>query len=94
MPAPLRGFFDYLPPAGSDPGPLVPGIRVRAPFGKRMLTGVLVELVDHSDVPQSKLRAATEVLDEAALLGATDLELCHWASDYYQHPVGEQQEDD
>ena len=42
VPSPLYRSFDYLPPAGTDPDILQPGIRVRVPFGRRRLVGVLL----------------------------------------------------
>ncbi len=89
---PLRRLFDYLPPAGLDgdsAASLAPGNRVLAPFGSRRVCGVLVEVSDSSEVPEGKLKPALEVLDSAPLVSAPVLELCHWAAEYYRHPVGE-----
>ncbi|MGM0631716.1 MAG: primosomal protein N' [Pseudomonadota bacterium] len=93
VPSPLRRSFHYLPPAGTTPEELLcyrPGIRVRVPFGRREVTGILLA-VEHNapDVEPSKLREALAVLDEEPLLPAHLLKLCLWAADYYQHPVGE-----
>jgi len=84
--APLSKLFDYLPPKGQK---VVPGSRVRVPFGRQSQTGVVMELADKSDVPAAKLRAAKELLDQSPLLDATDLWLVRFTSDYYHHPIGE-----
>ena len=45
---PLRRLFDYLPPADladEEAAALAPGTRVLAPFGRRQVCGVLVEVV-------------------------------------------------
>ena len=85
---PLRRLFDYLPPPGLQTLP-APGCRIRVPFGRRSLIGVLVAVTEHSDIAAGKLRAALEVLDSAPVFDPVTLELLSWAADYYHHPVGE-----
>ncbi|MEP5568244.1 MAG: primosomal protein N' [Halioglobus sp.] len=89
IPTPLRTLFDYLPPSGTNASMLVPGSRLRVPFGRREVTGYLVEKIETSEVDPSALKAATEILDTEPLLPATLLALCEWAANYYQHPPGE-----
>ncbi len=84
---PLRRVFDYLPPAGG--GTLQPGVRVRVPFGRRRLIGVLVAVAATSEVPAAKLKAADEVLDDEPVFDSHTFELLRWAADYYHHPIGE-----
>src|SRR5450755_777605 len=78
---PLRQTFDYLLPVdverpaadgpaadGRVPGsPLKPGIRVRVPFGRRHLIGILVGISRSSSVPRAKLKPALEIVDEGAV---------------------------
>jgi len=87
VPSPLAGHFDYLLPTGV-PVP-APGTRVRVPFGKRDVVGVVLGQASSSDVPHEKLRPIRDVLDETPLLPATLLELLNWAAGYYHHPIGE-----
>ncbi|MFK8048546.1 MAG: primosomal protein N' [Halioglobus sp.] len=92
IPSPLRIEFDYLAPLNSPStqlAELVPGMRVRVPFGRREVIGYLLGVKSNSDVPENKLKAALEILDEVPLLDPTMLELCHWAASYYHHPLGE-----
>jgi len=88
LPSPLRCLFDYLPPsrAASD---LQPGIRLRVPFGRRQMVGVLVEVVSHSDIAPAKLKAALEVLDEQPVIPPPLLHLCRFAASYWQHSLGD-----
>ncbi|UTW44974.1 primosomal protein N' [bacterium SCSIO 12696] len=88
VPSPLRRSFDYLPPVGSD-SPLLPGVRVRVPFGNRQVVGVVIGSVQGTDVPSHKLKAVTEVLDEQPLFPEKLFKLFLWAAGYYQHPIGE-----
>jgi primosomal protein N' (replication factor Y) (superfamily II helicase) len=85
VPVPLRRTFDYLAP----PEPVAVGGRVRVPFGRRQLVGVVMEAGSGSDIPGERLRKALAVLDEKPLLPPTLLALLGWAADYYHHPVGE-----
>jgi len=92
IPSPLRRLFDYLPPAevpAQSAAKLVPGVRLRVPFGKREVTGYLVEVTTSSDVPAQSLKPALALLDESPLLDSTMLALCRWAAQYYHHPPGE-----
>ncbi|MBA6413940.1 primosomal protein N' [Parahaliea sp. F7430] len=92
VPTPLRRLFDYLPPAElseQELAGLKPGIRVRVPFGRRELIAILVDVAEQSTVPTEQLKAALEILDSEALLPQSLQTLCHWSSDYYQHPIGE-----
>jgi len=86
---PLRQLFDYRPPAGLAPEKLVPGMRLWVPFGRRRACGVLVELSDKTDVPASRLKAATALIDETPVLDESLLGLLRWSADYYHHPPGE-----
>ncbi|HEC20581.1 MAG TPA: primosomal protein N' [Gammaproteobacteria bacterium] len=89
VPSPLRRSFDYLPPAGCDLHTLQPGMRLRVPFGRSTLVAVLLAISDETDVPQSRLKRVSEVLDSGPLLSRSLLKLLLWASSYYQYPIGE-----
>lgn len=89
LPSPLRRLFDYLAPAGVPHTALQPGVRLRVPFGRREVIGILVELVDSSPVPEAKLRPALELLDARPPLPASLFKLCLWTAQYYQHSLGD-----
>ena len=87
---PLRRVFDYLPPLGwEDPETLKAGVRVRVPFGRRSLIGILVATLEQSTVPASKLKAALQILDREPVLDPVTFDLLRWAAEYYHHPPGE-----
>jgi len=86
---PLRRLFDYLPPAppaGADPAP---GTRVRVPFGRQRLVGIVVSAADTSEIAPQRLKPILEVLDATPVLDEASLELLEWAARYYHHPEGE-----
>ncbi len=87
--SPLYGHFDYLPPIDCEINSLLPGVRVRVPFGKRHVIGVLLEIAAATDIPASRLKRAHQLLDQAPLIPADMLALARWAADYYHHPIGE-----
>jgi primosomal protein N' (replication factor Y) len=84
--APLSRLFDYLPCDGPVPQA---GARVRVPFGRRTRIGIVMAIADTSDLPDSKLKRAIEVLDPEPLFSEDDLWLLRFTSDYYHHPIGE-----
>jgi primosomal protein N' (replication factor Y) (superfamily II helicase) len=87
---PLRRVFDYRPPAefSADGIPRL-GVRVRVPFGRRQLIGILVGVASGSAVAAPKLKAAIEILDEHSILDPVTFDLLCWAAEYYHHPIGE-----
>ncbi|MFT5577866.1 MAG: primosomal protein N' (replication factor Y) [Paraglaciecola psychrophila] len=88
MPVPLRRSFDYQLPANCDQ-PLLPGMRVLAPFGNRKLVGVLLEVKTQSELEPQQLKPIIELLDATPVLTPQLMALCHWAANYYQHPLGD-----
>jgi primosomal protein N' (replication factor Y) (superfamily II helicase) len=88
---PLRRLFDYLPPEPADGGrvTITPGVRVRVPFGRQSLIGVVMESAETSDLPEDKLKRVLEVLDTKPILDEAALGILRWSADYYHHPIGE-----
>jgi primosomal protein N' (replication factor Y) len=77
--------FDYLPPVNTSASQLqvlAPGVRVRVPFGRRETTGYLIAVIADSHMPQSKLKAALEILDDTSLINPTIMSICLWAAAY------------
>lgn len=89
LPVPLPRLFDYHPPDGGDPAACQPGQRVLVPFGRHQRIGVIVEVGRNSDLPESKLKAALQLIDPAPLLEASELAFLRWVAGYYHHPIGE-----
>jgi primosomal protein N' (replication factor Y) len=88
---PLRRVFDYRPPAeflGVGGAPRL-GVRVRVPFGRRQLIGLLVGVTSESAVAAPKLKTALEILDEHPIVDPVTFDLLCWAAEYYHHPIGE-----
>ena len=84
---PLRRLFDYLP--RTDAAASQVGQRVRVPFGRQSLVGLVMEQAESSDLPTDRLKSVLEVLDAEPVIDRPVLELLRWAADYYHHPIGE-----
>lgn len=89
IPTPLRRHFDYLAPVNFHSKTPVAGVRVRVPFGRQTLVGILLEIVHETDVPLNKMKAVIEVLDDKPVFDAELLQLLRWCTLYYHHPIGE-----
>ncbi len=89
LPSPMRRLFDYRAPLGAPAASLQPGLRVRVPFGRREVIGILVEVSETSEVPADKLRPALQLLDEQTPMPPALFRLCLWTAQYYQHSLGD-----
>lgn len=88
LPTPLHRLFDYRL-ADSLAAKIQPGCRVRVPFGKRQLIGLVVACDVESEFEPARLKQVLEVLDHSAVLDAELLQLARWAAHYYFYPEGE-----
>ena len=83
---PLHRLFDYL---SEEATPADAGLRVCVPFGHRERIGIVVEVAATSDFPLGQLKAAGPLLRDLPPLPPDFMELCRFASTYYQAPLGE-----
>lgn len=63
------------------------GCRVLVPFGKRVLTGVIVEIGNSADVKDTK--DVLELLDNEPVFSSSMLVFARWLADYYMASLGE-----
>ncbi|MDN4501839.1 primosomal protein N' [Alteromonadaceae bacterium BrNp21-10] len=82
---PKRSLFEYLI---TDTQPCV-GARVQVSFGRRKLVGVVMAIKDTSNWPIEKLKPIDKILDDTPIFSESMLTLLKWASQYYQHPIGD-----
>jgi primosomal protein N' (replication factor Y) len=62
------------------------GKRVLVPFGRKKVTGYMLETMSVADVDQVK--EIIDVLDIEPLFDENDLNFFRWAADYYLYPLG------
>lgn len=87
--SPLRKCLAYLAPKDYTLAQLIPGVRVQIPLRNKQVYGILMRVSKQTDVPLSKLKPATAIVDETPILPDSLLQMIHWASDYYHWPIGD-----
>lgn len=86
IPLYLDRTFHYLVPDQLQDQAL-PGRRALVPFGRRKLTGYILD--NEVDSSVENLKEIIEVLDSELLWTANELEFFRWVAAYYLHPLGE-----
>jgi primosomal protein N' (replication factor Y) len=85
---PLNAVFDYRWDCEKSERPGV-GQLAMVPFGPREVVGLIVDILEETDVPEEKLKAALAVRSQLAPLSPQWLALAGFAAEYYQRPLGE-----
>ncbi len=88
VPVPLFKAFTYAVPAELRHSALF-GARVAVPFGKRTLTGVVVDEMDESELKAEGIKPIKDVLDDEPLFNEDMIRFAEWMSNYYVSPLGE-----
>lgn len=90
VPVYVRQTFTYYLPGDMAARAQV-GCRVIVPFGKKLLTGFIVALHNHTqgELAESEIRDIEELVDESPLVERDILDLTKWIADYYHAPWGE-----
>ncbi len=88
LPLPLSQAFSYAVPPEFE-GQIQPGMRVLVPFGERLLTGFVIRARAKKRREDLKLKAISEVLDEAPFFSSRVLSFTEKLSRYFFLPWGE-----
>lgn len=88
VPVPVRRLFTYRVPPQLG-GLVVPGARVRVPFGRRKVEGTVVEVGVERPGPDIVLHDIGDILDSGPLLDPPLLSLTRFVADYYLCSWGE-----
>ena len=84
---PIKEAFTYTIPPDLL-GKVQVGMRVLVPFGRRHITGYVVNLTDKWDKPIT-LKTIADLPDTEPIVNAEMLSLTRWLGDYYQSSWGE-----
>ncbi len=84
---PFRKTFTYSVPEDLEPF-AIKGIRAVAPFGKRTLTGFILNISEKASVTE-KIKSISDVLDEIPIIDELGLKFYTWIADYYLSSPGE-----
>jgi len=83
---PLPTLFDYMVGEGLS---IEIGQRVTVPFGKRQMTGVVMECATTTDLDPKRIKQVTKVLLDSEPLSGNLIDLLQFCSDYYHYPIGQ-----
>ena len=89
--SPLDFALDYRWNGSGEPLPAEPrvGQLVLVPFGRREVVGLVLEVQGESELESDKIRDAVAVREALAPLSGLWIDLCRFAAEYYQRPLGE-----
>jgi len=87
-PIPVRTAFDYAV-SPEQAATLLPGMRVKVPFGRRELIAVVLSAPRPAVEATFDYRPIVAVLDAEPAVPPDLVAVCRWAADYYFQPVGE-----
>lgn len=87
VPVPLKQHFTYsFDPESQN---VIPGIRVKVPFGKRSVTGFVVRVSDTIPAAGFEIKAIDRCIDKAPIFGENETELALWMEKFYLCSRGE-----
>ena len=72
-------IFDYILPSED----IKVGTRVYVPFGKIQKEGYIVDITDHSDYDESKLKTVTSAIDKFPIISSDQLELAKFMKEKF-----------
>ena len=87
FPLPFRNAFTYSIPEDLIDQAIV-GVRAVAPFGKRILTGFIVNISKKTSVKE-QIKPVQDILDTNPIFTNESLRFYEWISDYYLSSLGE-----
>lgn len=83
---PIDSLFDYKIENATQADI---GRRVIVPFGRRLTTGIILDLANSTDISPSQLKTINRVLNDVPALPSQTINLLRFVADYYHHPLGQ-----
>jgi primosomal protein N' (replication factor Y) len=87
FPLPFRKSFTYLIPRELEKQAKI-GVRAVAPFGKRTLTGFIINKTKTTSV-KDDIKLVIDIIDEGPIIDKDGFKFYQWISDYYLCSLGE-----
>jgi primosomal protein N' (replication factor Y) len=87
FPLPFRNTFTYSVPEEFEELAKA-GVRAVAPFGKRVLTGFIVNVSKKTNV-KGDIKELSDILDDKPIFNQLDFKFYNWVADYYICSLGE-----
>ena len=88
FPLPFRKAFTYSIPKGLEDFVNV-GVRAVAPFGKRTLTGFIVNIPTSTLLKKEEVKSISDILDDKPIFTNKSIKFYEWLADYYLCSLGE-----
>jgi primosomal protein N' (replication factor Y) len=88
FPLPFRKAFTYSVPKDLQEFAKV-GVRAVAPFGKRTLTGFIINIRESISLKKDEIKLITDILDDKPIFTNKTLKFYEWLSEYYLCSLGE-----
>ena len=88
FPLPFRKAFTYSVPKDLQEYSKI-GVRAVAPFGKRILTGFIVNIPDSISLKKDEIKPISDILDDKPIFTNKTLKFYEWLSEYYLCSLGE-----
>ena len=88
FPLPFRKAFTYSVPKELQEFSKV-GVRAVAPFGKRTLTGFIINIPSTISLKKDEVKPITDILDDKPIFTNKTLKFYEWISEYYLCSLGE-----
>lgn len=86
LPVAVDSTFTYIIPPELERSAVV-GTRTIVPFGRKYVTGLIVELPASTTI--TTLKPLKDILDPVPVISEELLRLCRWIAEYYFAPLGE-----
>lgn len=87
FPLPFRNAFTYSIPVEFEEIAQV-GVRVVVPFGKRIMTGFILDVSSETEI-EGKIKNIQDVLDDNPIFDKKSIKFYEWLSEYYLSSLGE-----
>ncbi|MGE5797739.1 MAG: primosomal protein N' [Ignavibacteria bacterium] len=92
FPLPFRNYFTYLIPRDLEEFSKV-GVRAAAPFGKRILTGFIINVSQKNEnlslADTGKIKPLKDIIDNSPVFTPASLRFYKWVAEYYMCSLGE-----
>jgi primosomal protein N' (replication factor Y) len=88
VPVGVRKTFAYFVPSGFRDR-IAAGMRILVPFGRKLVTGYVVRILDSSQVHGIKLRPVQDLLEPEPAITPALVDTALWVARYYFAPPGE-----
>lgn len=88
FPLPFRKAFTYSVPKELEEFVNV-GVRAVAPFGKRTLTGFIVNILNSTSLKKDEIKPVSDILDDKPIFTNKSIKFYEWLAEYYLCSLGE-----